>query len=106
MDIIIKPKALEQIHAFSLQENEGLRIGGVYVASCSLYADYSLSIDISREGDEVYEAEGIPVIISHSSKEYLSDTLIVDYNPSIGYKLASNEETYRYNLSLVRTAKN
>lgn len=105
LSITIRPAALKELQALHLNEGEGIRIGSSYVGSCSLFADYQLSIDQRQEGDEVHDLEGISFFISEKSKDYLHHELFIDYNPALGYKLSSPEEVYKYNLSLKRADK-
>jgi len=106
LTITIRTAALEQLKALSLNEEEGIRIGSSYVGSCSLFADYQLSIDRKQEGDDVYEIEGIRFYVSDKSKAYLHSKLFIDFNPSLGYKLSSPEEVYKYDLTLKRAGGN
>ncbi|MDZ5471450.1 iron-sulfur cluster biosynthesis family protein [Bacillus sp. 31A1R] len=100
MEIVIKPAALEQLKRVEFQEDEGLRIEAIFVGSCSLYAEHDLRIDKKGEEDELFIVEEIPVLISKESQKHLSDKIILDFNPTLGYKISSNEEVYRYNLQL------
>ena len=43
LSITIRPAALQQLKALSLEEDEGIRLGSSYVGSCALFADYQLS---------------------------------------------------------------
>ena len=106
ISITIRPAALQQLKGLSLSGEEGIRIGSSYIGSCSLFADYQLSIDRKQEGDDVYEVEGIPFYISEKSKAYLHSELFIDFNAALGYKLASPEEVYKYDLSLKRSGEN
>ena len=105
LSITIRPAALQQLKALSLEEDEGIRLGSSYVGSCALFADYQLSIDRKQEGDDVYEVEGISFYVSDKSKAYLHNQLFIDYNPALGYKLSSPEEVYKFDLSLKRVAE-
>ena len=105
LSITIRPAALQQLKEISYDAGEGIRIGSSYVGSCSLFADYQLSIDRKQEGDDAYEVEGIPFYVSDKSKAYLHSELFIDFSPSLGYKLSSPEEVYKYDLSLKRAAE-
>ncbi|WP_026694532.1 iron-sulfur cluster biosynthesis family protein [Peribacillus kribbensis] len=100
MKIILKPEALEKLKRYSFKENEGVRVEAAYIASCSLYIEYSLKVEEKGEHDDLFMIEGIPVVVSKESQRLLEDTVILDYNDNLGYKLSSDEETYRYNLML------
>ncbi|PLT29061.1 iron-sulfur cluster biosynthesis family protein [Peribacillus deserti] len=102
MNIVIKPAAAAEISKYDFQEDEGIRIEAIYVGSCSIYAEHNLKIDKKGPDDDLYEIEGIPVLISKESGKLLHDQIILDFNPSLGYKLSSAEEVYKYNLQLVR----
>ncbi len=105
LSITIRPAALQQLKALSLDEGEGIRIGSSYVGSCALFADYQLSIDQKQQGDDVYEVEGIPFYESDKSKTYLHSKLFIDFTQALGYKLSSPEEVYKYDLSLKRVTE-
>lgn len=100
MEIILRPAAVTQLKNKQLQSNEGIRINASFIGSCSIYAEYDLSISQKRDMDDLFVVEDIPIIISKESQKYLAQRISLDYNPSLGYKLSSNEETYRYNLKL------
>ncbi|WP_316568570.1 iron-sulfur cluster biosynthesis family protein [Neobacillus sp. YIM B06451] len=102
MEIIIKPAALEELKNASLQDGEGIRIEAVFIGSCSIYAEYSLKIDKKNEDDDLFEVEGIPVLVSKESQKHLYKRITLDFNPGLGFKLSSDEEVYRYNLKLQR----
>ena len=105
LSITIRPAALQQLKALTLNKEEGIRIGSSYVGSCSLFADYQLSIDRKQEGDDAYEVEGIPFYVSDKNKAYLHNELFIDFNPALGYKLSSPEEVYKFDLSLKRVTE-
>lgn len=98
--MLIRPAALEQLKAVTFQENEGVRIEAIYVGSCSLYADHHLRIDQRSFEDDVFLIEGIPVFVSKESQKYLHQRVSLDYNSSLGYRLYSDNEIYKYNLQL------
>ncbi|WP_059170196.1 iron-sulfur cluster biosynthesis family protein [Bacillus sp. FJAT-27445] len=100
MEINIKPAALAELKKSHFNENEGIRIEAVFVGSCSLYAEHYLKIDHKREDDDLFEIEGIPVLVSKESQKHLYERISLDFNPGLGYKLSSDEEVYRYNLKL------
>ncbi|AKO92449.1 iron-sulfur cluster biosynthesis family protein [Priestia filamentosa] len=104
MNLIIKPSASEALNEVSFNETEGVRIEAVFVGSCSLYVDHHLWIDEKQTDDTKIKVEGIPFLISPDSLKYLPKKLYVDYNPTLGYKLSSDEETFKYNLRLTRRA--
>lgn len=104
MNLIIKPSASEALNEVSFNETEGVRIEAIFVGSCSLYVDHHLWIDEKQTDDTKIKVEGIPFLISPDSLNYLPQKLYVDYNPTLGYKLSSDEETFKYNLRLTRKA--
>ncbi|MFP3727465.1 iron-sulfur cluster biosynthesis family protein [Priestia filamentosa] len=105
MNLIVKPAASEALNAVSFHETEGVRIEAIFVGSCALYVDHYLWIDEKQKEDTKVKVEGIPFLISKNSLTYLPDKLYVDYNPTLGYKLSSDEETFKYNLRLTRREK-
>lgn len=102
MNIVIKEDALKQLKKVDFKENEGVRIEAIYVGSCSVYVDHELKIDQKNEDDEKLLIDGIPILLSSETKKYLPDQLYLNYNDTLGYKLYSDEETFRYNLQLKR----
>ncbi|WP_110928538.1 iron-sulfur cluster biosynthesis family protein [Bacillus massiliglaciei] len=102
MEITLKPKAIEELKKTHFEENEGLRIEAIFIGSCAVYVEYHLRIDIKKPDDELYLLEGIPVLVSEESRKYLYHRITLDFNPQLGFKLSSDEETYRYDLNIVR----
>jgi Fe-S cluster assembly iron-binding protein IscA len=101
MVVNVKPAALEELKKCVLQEGVGIRIQATFIGSCSIYAEYDLLISpIEADEDDVYVIEEIPFVISKESQKHLGTEIYLDFNPALGYKLSSNEETYRYNLRL------
>lgn len=102
MEIVVKPAAAAELKKYHLLKGEGVRIQAVFIGSCALYVDHSLLIDRRSEDDDIFEVEGIPFILSKESQKHLYHRITLDFNPVLGYKLSSDEETYRYNLKLER----
>ena len=102
MKIFIKEDAMTELKKIDFKETEGVRIEAIYVGSCSIYVDHELTIDNKNEDDERIIIDGIPILLSSESKKYLPDPLYLNYNDTLGYKLYSDEETFRYNLQLKR----
>jgi Fe-S cluster assembly iron-binding protein IscA len=102
MEIVMKPSAVAELKKYDYKENEGVRIEAIYVGSCSIYAEHNLKIDIKRADDDLFDIEGIPVLVSKESQKHLYHRIVLDFNPALGYKLSSDEEVYRYNLKLLK----
>lgn len=102
MIIEIKKEAVDQLKKVEFRENEGIRIEAIYLASCSIYVEHELKIDYQNEDDEKFIIDGVPVLISSESLKHLPDKIYLNYNNKLGYKLYSDEETFRYNLQLKR----
>ncbi|MFE8702879.1 iron-sulfur cluster biosynthesis family protein [Cytobacillus sp. FJAT-54145] len=102
MKVIIKPAAVAQLKNIELKEDEGVRIEAIFVGSCSIYAEHELRIEKKRQEDDLFVVEDVPVIISKESQKHLHERITLDYNPSLGYKIYSDEEVYRYNLQIKR----
>lgn len=100
MDINIKPAALAELKKYDFQEEQGFRIEAIFIGSCSIYAEHHLKIDRRRNDDDLFNIEGIPVLVSKESQKHLHQRISLDYNPSLGYKLSSDEEIYSYNLKV------
>ncbi|TXC90459.1 iron-sulfur cluster biosynthesis family protein [Metabacillus litoralis] len=100
MNIVIKPEAINQLRGREFQENEGIRIEATFVGSCTIYAEHSLLVDIKQDDDDIFMVEDIPVVISKKSQKYLDENIFLDYSPQLGYKISSDQETYKYNLQL------
>ncbi|WP_409290259.1 iron-sulfur cluster biosynthesis family protein [Peribacillus sp. SCS-37] len=102
MNLTINPAAIKELKKYEYQENEGVRIEAIYVGSCSIYAEHHLRIDQKSGQDDLFMVHDIPFLISKESQKLLHDQLTLDFNPSLGYKLSSAEEIYKYNLQLKR----
>jgi iron-sulfur cluster assembly protein len=77
--------ATEKVKAFLKTENAaesaaGLRVG-VRGGGCSGF-QYSLALDEQRDGDQVFEHEGIRVLVDSASLRYV-DGSTVDYTESL-----------------------
>lgn len=102
MNIDVKPAAVAELKKVEYGEGEGVRIESIFIGSCSIASEHHLKIDQKKEGDDLFLVEGIPLLVSKESQENLHKHISLDFNPSMGYKLTSAEETYRYNLKLER----
>ncbi|MGE7601586.1 iron-sulfur cluster biosynthesis family protein [Peribacillus sp. NPDC097675] len=102
MQIEIKQAAVDQLKKVDYKDSEGIRIEAIYRGSCSIYVEHELKIDNQNKDDEKHIIDGIPILISSESKKHLPDKVFLNYNDSLGYKLYSDEETFRYNLRLKR----
>ncbi|OCA89277.1 hypothetical protein A8F94_23825 [Bacillus sp. FJAT-27225] len=102
MDVRIKHAAAQELKKYEYNENEGVRIEAVFVGSCSIYAEHYLKIDEEHEDDDCFGIEGIPVLVSKESQKHLHNRITLDFNSTMGFKLSSDEEVYRYNLKLER----
>lgn len=102
MEIVIKPSAAAELKKYDYKENEGVRIEATFVGSCSLYAEHNLKIDKKHSDDDLFVIDDIPILVSKESQKHLYHKISLDFNPSLGYKLSSDEEVYRYNLKLAR----
>ncbi|RFU60839.1 iron-sulfur cluster biosynthesis family protein [Bacillus sp. V59.32b] len=102
MEIMIKPPAAAELKKYDFKENEGVRIEAIYVGSCSLYAEHHLKIDKKQTDGDLFVIEDIPILVSKESQKHLYHNISLDFNPSLGFKLSSDEEVYRYNLKLAR----
>lgn len=100
MNIEIKNSAVEKINLYSFQVDEGLRIEITPAESCSLFTEHLLMIDKKKVNDSLFIKQGIPLLISKESQKYLPNNLYLEFNPSLGFKLSSDEEVYQYNLSI------
>ncbi|MBT2758344.1 iron-sulfur cluster biosynthesis family protein [Mesobacillus foraminis] len=104
MQINLTPAAVEELKKISFKEDEGIRIEAVFVGSCTIADEHSLKIDKKYSLDDLFEIEGIPVIVSKESQKNLHEKVTLDFNPNMGYKLSSAEEVYRYNLTLEKSS--
>lgn len=102
MELLVKESAALALKKLNLNHDDGIRIEAIFVGSCSLYKDHYLWIDKKTNEDKVLIIDSIPFLVSNESKQHLPQKLILDYNPTLGYKLSSTEETYKYNLSIKR----
>ncbi len=102
MELVVKDAAAMALKKVSLNSDEGIRLEAIFVGSCSLYVDHYLYIDKKTHEDEEYIIDSIPFLVTNESKQHLPEKLILDYHPTLGYKLSSPEETFKYNLSIKR----
>ena len=102
MNIVIKPAAAEELQKYEFEEGQGLRIEAIFVGTCSIATEHYLRIDRRNEDDLFIMADSFPVLISGESQKNLHHTVTLDFNPALGFKLYSDEETYRYNLKISR----
>lgn len=105
MNIDVKPAAAAELKKYDYGPNEGVRIESVFIGSCSIASEYHLKIDEQTADDDLFVVEGVPLLVSQKSQENLHESITLDFNPAMGYKLTSAEETYRYNLKLEKTEK-
>jgi Fe-S cluster assembly iron-binding protein IscA len=102
VNITIKPSAVIELKKYELKEEEGVRVEAIFIGSCSIYAEYNLKIDVRRNDDELYIINDIPILVSIESQKHLHQNIYIDFNPTLGFKLSSDEEVYRYNLKVTR----
>ncbi|MCP3762990.1 iron-sulfur cluster biosynthesis family protein [Domibacillus sp. A3M-37] len=102
MNIDVKPAAAAELKKVEYKENEGVRIESIFIGSCSIASEYHLKIDQKKDNDDLFIVDDIPLLVSKVSQENLHEHISLDFNPAMGYKLTSAEETYRYNLKLER----
>jgi iron-sulfur cluster assembly protein len=78
--ITLTDKGAEKVHEFldkqqSAVETAGLRVG-VRGGGCSGF-QYALAFDVQRDGDTVFESQGIKLLVDTQSLAYV--TAVVDY---------------------------
>ncbi|MGI8439483.1 MAG: HesB/IscA family protein [Thermoleophilaceae bacterium] len=82
--VTLTDKAAEKVTAFLASQDPapgaGLRVG-VKGGGCSGF-QYALALDEQKEGDEVFEHQGIRLIVDPASLEYV-DGSVVDYTESL-----------------------
>jgi iron-sulfur cluster assembly protein len=76
----IAAKKVQEFLATQETEGAGLRVG-VRGGGCSGF-QYQLALDEPREGDQVFDYEGIPVMVDEASLRYV-DGSEVDYTESL-----------------------
>jgi iron-sulfur cluster assembly protein len=77
----LTPIAAEKVRGFlDGQEAAGLRVG-VRGGGCSGF-QYALALDERREGDRIFESQGISVFVDEASLRYV-DGSEVDYTESL-----------------------
>jgi iron-sulfur cluster assembly protein len=84
MSVILTDKAAEKLRGFLSQHEDsaeaGLRVA-VKGGGCSGF-QYALALDESREGDRVFEDQGIRVMVDEASLRFV-DGSTVDYTESM-----------------------
>ncbi len=100
MKINVKPAAVSELKKYHYEPGQGLRIESVFIGSCSIASEHRLEIDEKRPNDDLFIVEGIPLLVSKKSQENLHESISLDFNPAMGYKLTSAEEIYRYDLKV------
>src|ERR1700744_6490925 len=90
--ISISDKGAEKVREFlsqqdSVAETAGLRVG-VRGGGCSGF-QYALAFDEQRDGDTVFEDQGIRLLVAHPSLPYVSGSVIdfVDGLQGAGFKV-------------------
>ncbi|HWH45499.1 MAG TPA: iron-sulfur cluster assembly accessory protein [Thermoleophilaceae bacterium] len=82
--VTLTDKAAEKLNEFLSQSEEtpdaGLRVA-VKGGGCSGF-QYALALDETRDGDQVFEASGIRVLVDEASLRYV-DGSTVDYTESL-----------------------
>ncbi|MCU9594766.1 iron-sulfur cluster biosynthesis family protein [Caldibacillus thermolactis] len=100
MEIVLREDAKTQLSNIKFKENEGIRITTEQENSCSLFVDYTLFKDKQKDNDTVIVTEGIPFIISESTKEILPEKVYLNFVNPTGYKLYTDEEILKANMRL------
>ncbi|HEV3229319.1 MAG TPA: iron-sulfur cluster assembly accessory protein [Solirubrobacteraceae bacterium] len=83
--VTITDKGAEKVREFlSAQKADvstsGLRVG-VRGGGCSGF-QYQLAFDVQRDGDEVFESQGLRVLVDRASLPYISGS-IIDYQDTL-----------------------
>ena len=100
MEIVLREDAKTQLSNIKFKENEGIRITTEQENSCFLFVDYALFKDKQKDNDTVIVTEGIPFIISESTKEILPEKVYLNFVNPTGYKLYTDEEILKANMRL------
>ncbi|MGG2014956.1 iron-sulfur cluster biosynthesis family protein [Bacillus sp. S10(2024)] len=96
MNIRVTNKAKEK-----LQQNEDkiiVRIKGSIGNTCTVYVNIDLIIDKYNENDVVFQDEQLVIQMDDFTKDYIGNTMTLDYNT--GFKITTPSETIVYGLSL------
>ncbi|MGI8715432.1 MAG: HesB/IscA family protein [Solirubrobacteraceae bacterium] len=90
--ITLTDRGAEKVREFlssqqTVVETAGLRVG-VRGGGCSGF-QYALAFDEQRDGDQVFEAKGIRLLVDHSSLPYVGGSVIdfVDGLQGAGFKV-------------------
>ena len=96
MNIRVTNKAKEK-----LQQNEDkiiVRIKGSIGNTCTVYVNIDLIIDKYNANDVVFQDEQLVIQMDDFTKDYIGNTMTLDYNT--GFKITTPSETIVYGLSL------
>ncbi|MEH7463007.1 iron-sulfur cluster biosynthesis family protein [Bacillus thuringiensis] len=66
--------------------------------TCTVYVNIDLIVDEYNANDVVFEDEQLVIQIDDFTKDYIGDTMTLDYNT--GFKITTPSETIVYGLSL------
>lgn len=75
-----------------------VRIKGSIGNTCTVYINIDLIVDEYNANDVVLEDEQLVIQIDDFTKDYIGDTMTLDYNT--GFKITTPGETIVYGLSL------
>ncbi|MEH6889465.1 iron-sulfur cluster biosynthesis family protein [Bacillus sp. JJ864] len=75
-----------------------IRIKGSIGNTCTVYVNIDLIVDEYNANDVVFEDEKLVIQMDDFTKDYIGDTMTLDYNT--GFKITTPSETIVYGLSL------
>lgn len=75
-----------------------VRIKGSIGNTCTVYVNIDLIVDEYNANDVVFEDEKLVIQMDDFTKDYIGNTMTLDYNT--GFKITTPSETIIYGLSL------
>lgn len=100
MIIEVREPAIQQIEKLQLQENQGICIETEQERSCTLFVDYQLVVKTITDSDKIIEVEGVRFIIPKHTEKLLPEKVYLTYSNESAFKLFSNEEILKTQLSI------
>ncbi|MBC6973217.1 Fe-S cluster assembly protein HesB [Bacillus sp. Xin] len=99
MNIRVTDEAKSVLHKLNVNNKSIVRIRGTMTNSCSIFVDVDLIFDEYNSNEVVYEDEQIIIQMDEFTKNYVGDTLKLDYKTT-GFSITTPSETLVYGLSI------
>ncbi|MCP1124177.1 MULTISPECIES: iron-sulfur cluster biosynthesis family protein [Bacillus] len=98
MNIRVTNTAKEKLQQLQNEGKTIIRVKGSIGNTCTVYVNIDLIVDEYHAKDVVFEDEQLVIQIDDFTKDYIGNTMTLDY--STGFKITTPSETIVYGLSL------